>query len=94
MFGLPTPIRTPERPIDPPELPGFNGEVCFAAFLEDETVEVFADIEEDEIVREQTEVRYHGVDIAPLLCESQWQSLQAQFGNEYDDICRFDRMDD
>jgi hypothetical protein len=93
MFDLHFPTRQPERPLDPPELPGFNGDVVFAGYVGDGTVEVFAVIEEDLINREQTEVKYQGVDVAPLLNEEQWVSLQDQFANNYETICHFDRLD-
>jgi phage-related protein len=93
MFDLYFPKAEPERPLDPPELPGFNGDVVFPAYVGDGTVEVFATIEEDLIVREQTEVRYQGVDVAELLNDEQWVRLQDQFANDYDNICKFDRVD-
>jgi len=86
-------MNYPERPIDPPELPGFNGDVVFTAYVGDGTVEVFAAIEEDSINREMTEVRYQGVDVAELLDESQWVGLQNQFASDYENICRFDMVD-
>jgi hypothetical protein len=93
MFDLHFPTRQPERPLDPPEGKLFSGDVVFAASLADETVEVFAKVEEDSIERESTEVRYQGINIAPVLCEQQWASLEKQFDEGYEQIVRFDRLD-
>ena len=40
---------TPERPLDPPEHKPFTGRVTFAAYVNDETVEVEAKIVDDDI---------------------------------------------
>jgi hypothetical protein len=86
-------MNYPERPLDPPESPTFTGDVVFAAFLADETVEVFAKVEDDVIERESTEVRYHGIDIAPILCEQQWASLEKQFDEDFENITHFEMVD-
>ena len=93
MFDLHFPTRQPERPLDPPEGKLFSGDVVFAAYLQDEAVEVFAKIDEDVIARESVVVMYRGIDIAPVLCEQQWISLEQQFDEGYDQIVRFDRLD-
>ena len=60
---------TPERPLDPPEHKPFTGRVTFAAYVNDETVEVEAKIVDDEIDWYATGVWWHDNDIVRLDAE-------------------------
>ena len=81
---------TPDRPLDPPEHKPFTGRVTFAAYVNDETVEVEAKIVDDYIDWYATCVWWHDNDILPLLHGSQLTAIETQFWDEYDDIVRFD----
>ena len=77
---------TPERPLDPPEHKAFTGRVVFAAYVNDETVEVKAKIVEDRIDWDATEIEWHGIDVLALLSSEQTKSIDRQFDERYADI--------
>jgi len=81
---------TPERPLDPPDHKPFTGRVTFAAYVNDETVEVKAKIVENCIDWDAAEVWWHDNDILPVLHGSQLTAIENQFADRYDDIVRFD----
>lgn len=81
---------TPERPLDPPDHKPFTGRVTFAAYVNDETVEVKAKIVENCIDWDAAEVWWRNVDVLPVLHGSQLTAIEDQFANRYDDIVLFD----
>ena len=75
-----------ERPLDPPDHKPFTGRVTFAATVNDETVEVKADIHEDFVIWEASSIWWHGEDILPLLHGSQLTAIENQLCDRYNDI--------
>ena len=81
---------TPERPLDPPDHKPFTGRVTFAAYVNDETVEVDAKIKDDCIDWGMSWVWWRGNDVEPLLHASQKTAIENQFSDEYYKIIAFD----
>lgn len=82
-----------ELPLDPPEVKAFTGNVVFACFLNDATVEVRASVQNDEIDFDNIEVWYCDTEVSAVLHESQLDSIQAQFDADRHNIVMFDRED-
>jgi len=79
-----------ERPLDPPERKAFNGRVTFACNLGDATVEVRASVNDDELDFDTMQVWYCNTEISDVLHDLQFDSIQAQFDADYQNIVTFD----